>query len=435
MNKKVSVWFVLLLLWIGCVITVLFGWQVWRISNYRTTQQKEASISIHIASFPHLVLESFRQLNDSKPFVKHNSFPSVNGLKAEGNYIDSNYMLLPVYDKKADQWIVKLLRLSDQKTVYQWTPDFGQLKNYPFKENNTWQSLPKNHFNITHPLIAYDGSIVFHTRQAALVKIDKNSKTVWVINGGYNHSLEFDAAGNIWVPSPIGPSKKYSFLADYDDNAITEISPAGQVIFKRSVAEILLDNGYRGLLLGVGGYQKDIIHINDIQPALSTGKYWMKDDLFLSLRNISTVLLYRPSTNKILWLKTGPWLRQHDVDFIDNTRIGIFGNNTMQKEVSTKILNNYNEQYIYDFETDKITTPYTQFLQKAKVSTPLEGRSDILPNGDLFVEETGRFRLLMGDTKNIKWQFVNNIDKQSVSVLSWTRFITKDEFNKFKFLK
>jgi hypothetical protein len=97
------------------------------------------------------------------------------------------------------------------------------------------------------------------------------------------------------------------------------------------------------------------------------------------------------------------------------------------------LVDGYNEEYIFDFKTKNTTTPYTAFLKKANVSTRSEGRSDILPNGDLFVEETDNSRLLRGTTQNITWQFVNRIDKQSVSALEWTRFISKEEFKAVKF--
>ena len=57
------------------------------------------------------------------------------------------------------------------------------------------------------------------------------------------------------------------------------------------------------------------------------GPYWRKGDLFLSLRSPSTVMLYRPATNKVIWRKDGPWSKQHDVDILDDHRISIFNNN------------------------------------------------------------------------------------------------------------
>ena len=38
-------------------------------------------------------------------------------------------------------------------------------------------------------------------------------------------------------------------------------------------------------------------------------------------------MLYRPSTNKVIWFKQGPWRFQHDVDIINKNTIAIFDNN------------------------------------------------------------------------------------------------------------
>ncbi|MCH8857610.1 MAG: hypothetical protein IIA03_15585, partial [Proteobacteria bacterium] len=61
-----------------------------------------------------------------------------------------------------------------------------------------------------------------------------------------------------------------------------------------------------------------------VQPA--SGAAASITDVVLSARNISTVFLFRPSTGKIVWLKTGPWLNQHDVDYHGNGNYTIFGN-------------------------------------------------------------------------------------------------------------
>ena len=47
---------------------------------------------------------------------------------------------------------------------------------------------------------------------------------------------------------------------------------------------------------------------------------FFKNDLVISLRNLSTILVYRPST-KIKWLKTGPWINNHDAQYLGD---GIF---------------------------------------------------------------------------------------------------------------
>ena len=437
MNKKIPLWSVLLLLWFAFIIALLFGWDVWRIkSNRQGITNKTDRFIINLASFPSLVKQSFTQFKQPSTLIAPDLYPQITGLKTKGKYIDSGYILLATYDKSANQSIAKLIRLSDQKVMHQWRPDYAGIVRLLGKQNRYWPEKNIHNLRLYHPLLMPDGSLVFNNVLSPLIKIDKGSKMVWSINGIFHHSIEVDADGNIWAPSVIKPTGfMRGILNDYKDDAITELSQQGKVLLRRSVAQILMDNGYRTLLLGTGPYEKDMLHLNEIQPALISGKYWMKGDLLISIRNRSTVFLYRPATNKIMWLQTGPWLNQHDADFLGAVRIEVFGNNVVRVFGEDRLVDGHNEEYIYNFKTDKITTPYTNFLKNAKVATPSEGRANILPNGDLFVEETNNNRLLRGNTTDIKWQYVDRIGKHSVAALSWSRYISKEEFNKQTFIK
>ncbi len=435
MNRKVPLWFVLLLLWCAFVAALLYGWEVWRIKTAkRGFNGKKEHFIIALASFPSLLKESVKEIKQPSMLIAPNLFPGVKGLKTENNYIDSNYVLLATYDKKAGQSVAKLIRLSDQKVIHQWTPHYNEFAlKYSFKEKGWIKPDAKNQ-RLYHPLLLPDGSIVFNYMMSTLVKIDKNSKLVWASKEIYHHSTEQDADGNFWTPSVIVPSTYLAgILDDFKDSALTEVSPEGKVIFRRSVAQLLIKNGYRALLMGVGIYESDPLHLNDIQPALTSGRYWKKGDLLVSLRNRSTIFLYRPSTDKVIWLKTGPWLNQHDANFVDDERISVFGNNMVRAHGNEWLIDGHNEEYIYNFTTDSTITPYTAFLTGAKVATANEGQATILPNGDLFVEETNENRLLRGNTKSVEWQYVDRIDDQTVAALSRSRFITKAEFKKIKF--
>ena len=96
----------------------------------------------------------------------------------------------------------------------------------------------------------------------------------------------------------------------------------------------------------------DPFHLNDIEPIKSDGEYWNKGDLFLSLRNLSLIIHYRPSSNKILKLIRGPFFQQHDVDIISDSKIALFNNNS--KVYKLKRSDNRNSNVvIYDFKTSK----------------------------------------------------------------------------------
>ena len=95
----------------------------------------------------------------------------------------------------------------------------------------------------------------------------------------------------------------------------------------------------------------DPFHLNDIEPIKTDGEYWDRGDLFLSLRNLSLVVLYRPSTNKILKVIRGPFFQQHDVDIISDGKIAVNNNSKIYK---LKRSNSKNSNVIiYDFKTNK----------------------------------------------------------------------------------
>ena len=136
----------------------------------------------------------------------------------------------------------------------------------------------------------------------------------------FHHSLEQDHEGNFWVPTSVYPylvDKKFvgSERNVYSDDAITKVSPNGEILFQKSVTNIFIENNLGFLIFPITAfYTTDPIHLNDIQPVLTDSLYWKRGDLFLSLRNQSMIVLYRPSTNKIIWKGTNSIIQQHDVD-------------------------------------------------------------------------------------------------------------------------
>ena len=438
MNKKVPIWLVLLLVWIFAILTLMFGWAVGYIHEGGYLIQGSAKTTIlSIARFPTLGNAGIRQIFSPPPLIIKDRYPDIDGLKLENkNYTDSNYLFLSAYDKEAGHSGFKLIRLSDQKVLHRWVPDIQKIMKIRDKGRPMSEASNKGNIVFWNPLPSDDGSVIFNTEDRALFKIDKDSKILWSLDGIFHHSQERDAEGNIWASSVMEKNSDFisRFFDDYRDDAIAQVSPEGKLLYKKSITDILLENGYRGLLFGIGPMEKDPLHLNDIQPALTNSEYWQKGDLLLSIRNKSTIFLYRPSTNKILWLKTGPWLNQHDVNFIDDSRISIFGNNIIRNN-KYDFIDGHNEVYIYDFKTNETSTPYSTFLSKAKVKTMTGGRSEVLANGDLYIEETDFGRILKGNQKEIVWQYVQRVDEKSAAVLGWSRLINPKVFNTYNFIK
>jgi hypothetical protein len=352
-----------------------------------------------------------------------------------------SYKTLNKFENKFD-----LLNVNTGELIKRWNPDNESLYREAYNPENP-RKPPSSSTDLynEHPLMTKDSSIIFIVPSTSLIaRIDKNSELKWMNRGKtYHHSLEQGSDGNIYsctlpfqsAEYDIFPGEFKYYKNNLVDDHITILNPdTGEEIFSKSVIEILLENGYEELLLSKGQVISDPIHLNDIEPALVTTEYWNKGDLLVSCRNISSVFLYRPSTNKILWLKHGPWYNQHDADFYGESQVVIFGNDIVRDESKRGILlagsiesfnksRKHNDVYVYDFSNDSISKPYHRLMEVENVRTVGEGRCDILPNGDLFVEETEAGRIIIGDSTTKKIEWVKRLDEEHIAYLLWCRII------------
>ena len=330
-----------------------------------------------------------------------------------------------------DNYVLELISFKSGKSIKKWYPDISSINHKTLEGENRLESSSFVSINyLNHPIMLKDSSIIVSTL-SSLVKINTDSEIEWVkSNYESHHSIEQDHENNIWISGRRLYSKLPELIdkenTEFLDDLIMKINPDnGEVLFEKSVIQILKDNDLYDLVFKNGNYEIDPIHLNDVQPSLTDSDYWKKGDLLISSRHLSTIILYRPSSNKVLWYKQGPWLNQHDPDFLDGNKISVFGNQVYRGDMEEEIKLPYevNSVFVYDFETDSVTEPYKTFLEFEKIKTITEGRSEILSNGDLFVEETNKGRIFIGDTIKKKLTFSRRLNDEEISYLHWSRII------------
>tara|TARA_B110000003_G_scaffold270324_1_gene302593 strand:+ start:736 stop:2061 length:1326 start_codon:yes stop_codon:yes gene_type:complete len=362
-------------------------------------------------------------------------FTNISGFTGEP-LEEEIYLLLSKYDGDAKRSIVELVDLRSFEVKKTWRPDIDQINDLVDTSQPEFENLKRDantkRYRIFHPFLTEDSGLIF-SGISPLVKIDKNSQLVWQNQEDeFNHSIEEDHEGNLWVPSMVYPyqiDKRYTGTEySFRDDAITKVSADGKILFQKSVSNILIENNLSGLIFNTTDplLMKDPIHLNDIQPVLTDGPHWKRGDLFLSLRHQSMILLYRPSTNEIIWKGTDHIGLQHDVDILDDHRISIFNNNA-QIFADGERVDGSNEVVIYDFKTDSYYNYLDESLKKYDVRTITNGRGHILDSGDLFIEETIYGRLLyFNKDASLQWQYVNRaID--GIFLLNWSRILYKPE--------
>lgn len=317
--------------------------------------------------------------------------------------------------------VFKQFQIATGDKIHQWLVNKETIRLYD-------KTINLRQLRMIHPLLLKDKSIVVSLgAYNSLMRIDSVGKVLWFTREPVHHDIEQDAEGNIWMGSCASESYYFNKSPEYKalDDQICQINVnTGKVMFKKSIQEILMENNY-AYLLAIGKFEYELTHLNDVQPALLTTKYWNAGDLLISLRNKSTVFLYRPSTNKIIWLKTGPWSCQHDCDFADDHTIMVYGNDLIRGPMGEEdvLFNKTNNEYFYDFSTGKVSTPYEKLFKKEKISTQTEGLAELLPDGNILIDETNKGRVIIGDTAKAKIIFTVRADKKYIKMLNLTRYI------------
>lgn len=435
MFKKIEIWILYLTILLSVVSAVGFGVLVRQELVGGVKAGWVSKTALILAEIPSNMLKILKLGGD---LSVEDRFPNLDDFDGTPN-TEEAYLLLSRYDADLLEGVVELVDLTNFEVLHTWNPDIDvfndlveQIEDFKYlnRDKNNQRSL------LVHPKLTSDGGLLFQD-DTPLRKIDACSNLVFQnAHDRFHHSIETDIDGNIWVPSGIYPQSLPIEKVGRDtigdggffDDAIVKLSPEGNILFEKSVSQIFIDNDLEYLLFGHGThYGNDPIHLNDIQPVDFDGEFWKKGDVFLSLRHQSMVLLYRPSTNEIIWKGTGPFFLQHDVDILDNHRISIFNNNAKNLE-GGEVVDGHSEVIIYDFKINEYSSYLKDSHIENDVRTRTGGRSQILANGDLFVEENNYGRTLYFNADgSLRWTHINRAEDGNTYGVGWSRILYTQE--------
>ena len=130
----------------------------------------------------------------------------------------------------------------------------------------------------------------------------------------------------------------------------------------------------------------DLLHLNDVEPFPARLKegFFKKGDVLVSLRNINTVFVFNRETEKIKFICTGLFIRQHDPDFIDGNTFSVFDNTRRPEEYHPQ------SRIAIVSAPDKTVKTYYEGTPEHPFYTRIMGKHQWLPNGDLLITETCR---------------------------------------------
>jgi hypothetical protein len=440
MFKKIELWVLCLVVLLGIVFTIGFGTLVRQELIGKKGKGEITQAALFLAEIPIYVKKIYvkKIAAPEKHFHTEDRFPRLSGFVGKP-LEQEEYLLLSRYDPEIEDGVIDLVDLRTFETVYSWNPSLENIRDAIDSHHVEFFVREKKHriYDKTsqpgHPFLFEDGSLSF-SGTGPLVKISRCSDASWILQEDlFHHSVEQAIDGSMWVPSKIYPHSFDVALVgsapdSFSDDAITQISADGKILFQKSVAQILIDHGYKHLVFSIGEtfeFVTDPIHLNDIQPVDFDGPYWLKGDVFLSLRNQSMLMLYRPKRDEIVWLSTGHTSGQHDIDILDDHRISVFDNN-VYKTVGGHKVDGTNLLKIYNFETNTFSNYQSEVFEKNDIRTGTEGRAQIRGDGGLYIEETNHGRTMYFTAGGeIQWQYVNRGEDGHVYQTHWSRLLYK----------
>ena len=337
------------------------------------------------------------------PFKRDQAYPGLN--------------LITKIDFNKDLY-VQILDM-DLRKVHEWRVDWFEIwpgaKHVP--EGQTPVEKPGTH--IHGAVVLENGDLVFNFEHCGMIRMDPNGKVVWRSNFQTHHSIHRNDDGHLWVcgqrshvkRDPRFPHRTPHFV----EYLIFELTPDSQIVEQWSVPELLIENGYHGLLhLGnlhnwttVPAPDADLLHLNDVEPFPSSMKedFFEHGDVMVSLRNINTIFVFNRKTRKIKFICTGWFVRQHDPDFIDGNRFSVFDNNNVGPESFGQ-----QSRIVIVSARERTRRVFFEGAPSVKFYTDIMGKHQWLPNGNLLLTESAKGRAFeINPQGEILWEYINYI--------------------------
>lgn len=298
------------------------------------------------------------------------------------------------------------------------------------------QSSFSSRHRVWNPYLSKEGALTYTIPWNDLISIDlKTGQEKWRVRGAFHHSIEPDSNGNLWVCGALKPesinnpkSKPRHSNQVFEDQALVKISPFGKILQVISVADLILTSGLEYLLYGSSNpsVNFDPIHLNQITPILSDSGRFKKGQILVSLRNVSTILLIDPDSQRVVWHGSGNWMNQHCVMPVGPSTFSVLDNHSfasgeywLNPEWRTRILT-------HNIETGQSSEISVNGQSPRDFHIPIEGRALPIHSVNWMLEDCIQGAIMIFKNQNLIFKWSNLYPDGTVGVTSWCRYIDID---------
>ena len=358
---------------------------------------------------------------------------------------NQGFVLLSGFFKDGNE--LRLIRRNGE-IVARWPVSFSAL----FPDTSHLENPPVTDWNIDlhGARILPDGAVVFNFEYGGMVKLDRCGHVVWTVNRPTHHAIEIAEDGGYWVPGrryhEPGTSDEFPpFSPPYSEDTLLKVSAHGHIESELSVPGLFYANDLESVLTSTGEsihprdkWDEELVHLNQVSelksvisedfPMFDTG------DLLLSFRELNLLMVVAPDSRKIKWWKIGPWVRQHDPEFIPGGKIVLFNNNIYRSAFGSSWgVSNINIPRVsnilwYNIDSDTSGILFGGTTGQELLSVERGKVQRTANDGYLITEFEGGRVLEIDRTGEIVWEYINRYDNNLVAEISESYWYSTDYF-------
>lgn len=342
-----------------------------------------------------------------------------------------NTLLAGVNGNSVALWLIN----PEGQTLREWVPPTSEI--LANAEHLEGVELPYNDFFVTlhGAVLMPDGGPLFTIANYVLIKMSACGEVDWVVPTMAHHSVYASYDDTYWSATRFyhetDNEKQPQFRAPYWEDAIIQIDSSGEIIQTISMIDVIEKNQLWGAIFGgqlpTPETDGDVLHLNDVEilspeyedafPNLDAG------DIMVSLRNPNLVIIFDPETLEAKWIKSGPWIRQHDPDFTSDGRIAVLDNRN-----DGALGRQFGGSRVIMIKPTTLTGGDWEAVYENSQKTPFftakRGLLDLPGNGNIIVTESEAGRVFEIDPQgDIVWEYINRYDdKNTASVMHAERY-------------
>jgi hypothetical protein len=212
------------------------------------------------------------------------------------------------------------------------------------------------------------------------------------------------------------------------EDTILKISDDGDIVEEISIEEVLFQNNLQGMLFWKRG-TGDMTHVNDIEelsPELAARfPMFAAGDLLVSMRMQHMIFVMDPETLVVKWFQAGPWIGQHDPDFLESGRILVFNNNNDGRGGTR-----YGGSNILEVDPARHAVSFRYGgTDDQRMFTHERGKQQELAGRHILVTEANAGRAFEVDADGqIVWEFINRYDETDAALITEATRYPEDYF-------